>query len=225
MVSSRSSTRVVTKCRTSIKTIRKETITWEINTKINITSTVSSKIRTNTTTITIDMGKWTIIQAVQSPQASQTRTTSAVTKAMTTSNTPSTCRMDTNGTISTIWWTKSTIDDSARITRTFHNHRCITQAISMKKILTLSMIQWTNRWEDTVAIWGTKGTITTIRGVITDMMITTTWMDTVWMVIGTISNMTLTETKRTFKRSVWTINTKNLNLNVAPISSLLCGWN
>ena len=53
-----------------------------------------------------------------------------------------------------------------------------------------------------MAIWGTKGTITTTREVITDMMITTTWMDTVWMVIGTISNMTLTETKRTFKRSV-----------------------
>ena len=64
------------------------------------------------------------------------------------------------------------------------------------------MIQWTNRWEDTVAIWGTKGTITTTRGVITDTMIITTWMDTEWMVIGTTSNMTLTETKRTFKLSV-----------------------
>ena len=95
--------------------------------------------------------------------------------------------------------------------------------ISMKKILTLSMILWTNRWEDTVAIWGTRGTITTTRGAITDMMITTTWMDTEWMVIGTISNMTLTETKKTYKHSVSTINTKNLNLSVEPISSLLCG--
>ena len=72
----------------------------------------------------------------------------------------------------------------------------------MRKILTLSMSQWTNQWEDMVATWETKGTITTIREAITDMMITTTWMDTVWMVIGTISNMTPTETKRTYKRSV-----------------------
>ena len=94
------------------------------------------------------------------------------------------------------------IDDSERITRTFRSHRSITQVISMKKILTLSMSQWTNRWEDMVDTWGTKGTIITIRGEITDMTITTTWMDIAWMVTGTISSMILTETKRTYKRSV-----------------------
>ena len=227
MASSRSSTRVVTKCKTNIKTTRKDTITWEITTKINGTSMVSSKTRTNTTTITIDMGTWITLQEVLSLQASKIKITSVVIKGTRISSITSTCKMATNNaTTKIIWWTRSTTENSERIIQIFLSHRFITLEISTRKIQMPSMIPWINRWEDmVVTIWVAKAINITIREAIIDTTITITWMDTAWMVTGRTSNMILIEAKKIFKPSVLTTSTKNQNQSVDQTSRLHCAWN